>query len=269
MVIEYSDYRNILVQFDDEFKHTTTTDGFSLRDGRLKNPYARLLFGVGYHGVGEYKSKYGATSEGYANLTVYQAWVNMLSRCYNQDYINRAAYDGCQVNSDWHCYQTFAEWYINELKYTGWKGRNYLDKDILGDGTVYSKDTCCIVPMSINANITSTTSGKYPRGVIKSGDGFRVAFKTENKPPKFRTEQEAHEEYLRLKHEKIRSLADEYKDYLNPVVYDRLKTKDFTEHLLRKHDKTDKIANLVFENIVDFLTCLKSPKALSDNQIAS
>ena len=28
VVIEYSDYRNILVQFDDEFKHTTTTDGF-------------------------------------------------------------------------------------------------------------------------------------------------------------------------------------------------------------------------------------------------
>lgn len=269
VVIEYNDSNRILVQFDDEFKHTTITDGFSLRRGILKNPYARLLFGVGYHGIGEYKSKYGPTSEGHANLPVYQAWTNMLSRCYNPDYNHRISYDGCSVHPDWHCYQAFAEWYINELKYTGWEGRNYLDKDILGDGTLYSKDTCCLVPMLINVSITSTQSGKYARGVIKSGDGFRVAFKTENKLPKFRTEQEAHEEYLRLKHEKIRSLANEYKDYLNPVVYDRLKTKDFTEHLLRKHDKTDKIANLVFEKIVDFLTCSKAQKVLSDTQITS
>ena len=250
VVLGYNNYNNILVQFDDEFKHTVTTDSSSLRCGGLKNPYARLLFGIGYHGVGKYKSKLGLSSEGHQNLPEYQAWINMLSRCYNPDYNCRTSYDGCSVHPDWYRYQAFAEWYTNELKYTGWEGRNYLDKDILGDGTLYSKDTCCIVPMSINANITSTTSGKYARGTIKSGDGFRVAFKTESKLPKFSTEQEAHEEYLRLKHEKIRSLADEYKDYLNPIVYDRLKTKDFTEHLLRKHGKTDKIANLVFETIV-------------------
>ena len=79
VVIEYSDSRSILVQFDDEFKHTTTTDGFSLRDGRLKNPYARLLFGIGYHGIWKYKSKLGLSSEGHQNLTEYQAWTKVLS----------------------------------------------------------------------------------------------------------------------------------------------------------------------------------------------
>lgn len=259
VVIEYNDSNRILVQFDDEFKHTTITDGFSLRRGILKNPYARLLFGVGYHGIGEYKSKYGPTSEGHANLPVYQAWTNMLSRCYNPDYNHRISYDGCSVHPDWHCYQAFAEWYINELKYTGWEGRNYLDKDILGDGTLYSKDTCCLVPMLINVSITSTQSGKYARGTIKSGNGFITAFKTEDKPIKFNTEQEAHGEYLKLKHERLRSLAEEYKDYLNPIVYKTLKTKDFTKHLLRKHDKA---ANLVFDKIVDFLIC---SKVLSNN----
>ena len=62
-------------------------------------------------------------------------------------------YENSTVHEDWHCFQTFAEWYYKELSDLKWNGKSYLDKDVLGDGRIYSERFCCIVPFAIHTII--------------------------------------------------------------------------------------------------------------------
>ena len=228
VVVEYLNYEKITVEFCDEHKYRVIKGGDCVKSGNIKNPYAPLLFGVGYHGVGPHKSKAGSTKKGFASLPAYSAWTNMLSRCYDKNYLDPHLYENSEVHPDWHCFQTFADWYYDKLKIAEWEGRKCLDKDILGDGTIYSPETCCLVPASINRSISKLHGGKYLPGVLKSSNGLYgvvpgYGFDKTN----FETELEAHLAFLVAKQKKIIDLANKYKSWLNPRVYDMLCTKDF------------------------------------------
>lgn len=96
-----------------------------------------------------YKSVRGVACIGYGKYTDTQAvsyikWQSMLKRCYST--LNKASfYKGVTVCEDWLNYQNFAAWMENTYV-DGWE----LDKDLLGDGTLYSKDNCCFLPKSLN-----------------------------------------------------------------------------------------------------------------------
>lgn len=228
IVVEYKNSEDILVEFCDRFKYRVRVVHSQIRKGTIKNPYAPKLFGVGYHGIGTHKSKLGCSRDGFASLPAYSAWTNMLSRCYDKNYINPEFYENTIVHEDWHCFQTFADWYTNELKYTGWNGRNYLDKDVLGDGSIYSEHTCCILPAAINSAITKKPRGKLLQGIRISSNGlYRVVPGYVNSNNRFNSEGAAHFAYLDVKNKEMLSIIESYKDFLNPKVYDALLKKDY------------------------------------------
>lgn len=104
----------------------------------------KLVYGVGIHDEGEYK-----ITENGAPTKAYQAWRNMIERCYSSDYHKRhPTYIGCAVHPDWFSFQSFAEWYyLNHPT-----GNDYhLDKDlkVLGNRT-YSPGTCLFVSQVVN-----------------------------------------------------------------------------------------------------------------------
>ena len=79
----------------------------------------------------------------------YQKWVNMLTRCYCEKYKSRfPTYEQTHVAKEWLDYKNFKVWFDNyEYKEEGWE----LDKDLLtGCSTIYSPESCTLVPKDIN-----------------------------------------------------------------------------------------------------------------------
>lgn len=104
--------------------------------------------------------------------TPYKRWLNMIQRCYRGE---KVAYDGCTVCLKWHDYQEFAAWFT-EQPYAC-ESDAELDKDILDRlNTVYSPESCSVVPKVINQVFRNTRSrrGRLPLGVsvAPGGNGF-------------------------------------------------------------------------------------------------
>jgi hypothetical protein len=114
----------------------------------LKNPLRRTFCNVGYMGCGEYPNRNKKV-----HLKAYSSWVGMLARCYSKNSLKtNPTYKNTFVCDEWHNFQNFAEWYIKN--YREFKDSTAaLDKDLLGDSTLYSPKTCCIIPKELNSFI--------------------------------------------------------------------------------------------------------------------
>lgn len=90
----------------------------------------------------------------------YRIWCSMIHRCYSKN--RPRTYINCRVCVDWLRFSVFKRW----VERQDWKGKE-LDKDILGDGTLYSPKTCCFVEHWLNSlfNDCRKVKGKYPTGV--------------------------------------------------------------------------------------------------------
>jgi len=81
--------------------------------------------------------------------SLYRAWRNMIKRCYEKKNKSYSYYGGrgVIVCDEWkNNYQKFLDWALAN----GYKEGLQLDKDIVGDGLLYSPETCCWVTKKIN-----------------------------------------------------------------------------------------------------------------------
>ena len=140
---------------------------------------SKLIHGVGYNS----KTKY-PTSENGRISTAYSQWHGMIERCYD---IKRSkknkSYIDCDVSSEWHDFQNFAEWFYNQ----DYNDMGYeLDKDLLAKGNrVYGPENCRLVPRELNILLLNRQShrGAYPQGVDfnKASGKFRARVKNNGK----------------------------------------------------------------------------------------
>lgn len=77
----------------------------------------------------------------------YRVWTSMLTRCYGKRKIE--SYTRCEVFEGWLKFSDFRAW----MEKQNWDG-NHLDKDLLGDGLLYSPQTCCFIPSAVNVFMT-------------------------------------------------------------------------------------------------------------------
>lgn len=144
-IIGYRNNKSVDIQFEDGSKVYDKTYE-SVKKGWVKNPNTRSVVGVGYMGIGKYKSR----TNGKHNKD-YVCWKSMLERCYSEKLHKRKpTYQDCYVCQEWHNFQNFADWFSKNYSYETmhkWQ----LDKDIIVPGNrVYGPDTCCFVPNDIN-----------------------------------------------------------------------------------------------------------------------
>lgn len=101
----------------------------------------------------------------------YVVWSSMLFRCYSAYELNRKpTYKDCHVCKEWLLFSNFKAW----MEAQDWEGRQ-LDKDILGDGKLYSPGTCCFVPQWLNSLFHPCTSKcGLPIGVSRAGSKFKA-----------------------------------------------------------------------------------------------
>lgn len=201
------------------------------KNGSVRCPYEKRVFGVGYIGEGDYK-----TRENGKTTRVYQTWNNMLIRCYDEKYQEkRPTYKNCFVNEEWHNFQNFAKWYEeNYYKVDG--ERMHLDKDILCKGNrVYSPEICIFVPQTINSLFTKcdNSRGESIIGVsyYKRYNMYQVhcsllnpkTGKSKNKTlGYYNTQQKAFEVYKYHKEKNIKEVADYYKGLIPQKLYNGL-----------------------------------------------
>lgn len=174
VIVEYNKCNDIVVEFQDDHKakiHTTYTN---FKRSQVRNPYDKTVYDVGYLGEGKYKVYIDQDHL----EPVYNVWRTLLGRCCTEKHREQfPAYADCTVCEEWLCYQNFAEWWNKNMYHVGTE-RMHLDKDILvSENTIYSPETCLIVPQSINElfhvsgrktvdtdlpyTIRRTTKGKY------------------------------------------------------------------------------------------------------------
>ena len=126
------------------------------------------------HGVGINDSDYTTNIRKNNKLIwrcpFYDKWQSMLKRCYSPKWHKRfPSYIGCSVCPEWRYFSKFRLWMEGQK----WEGMD-LDKDILVKGNqVYSPDTCCFIPGTINYLFGSGRKKKnnLPEGVKLSSNG--------------------------------------------------------------------------------------------------
>ena len=212
MIVEYNSSTDIIVEFQDEYKHKVKTQYSNFKRGSIKNPYDRIIYDVGYIGVGKYKLN---------NRKMYNTWHGMLERCYNPYIMNKfPTYKDCIVESYFHNLQNFGDWY-DENYYEIKNETMCLDKDILFKGNkIYERNKCIFVPQRINKLFTKSnkTRGDLPIGVSIDSTGCYIAtcYTQQNNQPKtqylgrFNNPIEAFNAYKNFKEKYIKYVADLY-----------------------------------------------------------
>lgn len=230
VIVEYRTNKDIDVYFPEydctvknrEYKH--------FKNGKIKCPYERTLYEIGYIGEGKYK-----TTENGKNTRIYKTWKNMLRRCYSEKEHKRSpTYIDCTVCEEWHNFQNFAEWYENNY-YEIEGERMELDKDILvKHNKIYSPETCVFVTEKINTLFTKRQNdrGESAIGTFRlENEKYRVYCnlinpKTgESKQEYLRiceTQEKAFEVYKYYKEKNIKQIADYYKEQIPINLYNAL-----------------------------------------------
>lgn len=237
-IIDRINSEQFCIEFQDNFKFCGIYGKSSIIRGYITNPYTPTIFGVGYFGEGRFKSKTNSTidSNSKRNTKEYNAWINMLQRCYYDKYICRVqgykSYDTVTVCDAWHNFQTFAEWYsprLERLQKLGEK-RYHLDKDILAynkEQKLYSPDTCCVIPMRLNNLVINCNLLEYNPIVIKHLESWSTTVsigKSSIHLHKFKTENEAIVAGQDLKKAYAKSLISEYSEVIDLDVITNLCT---------------------------------------------
>lgn len=170
IIVDYRNNMDIDIYFPEYDWTAKGVQYVTFKNGKIKCPYERSVYRVGYLGKGEYKA-----SKNGKNTRVYKTWSCMLKRCYDEKlHEKEPTYINCEVCEEWHNFQNFAKWYY-ENYYEVESERMHLDKDILvKHNKIYSSETCVFVPQTINSLFlkcdrsrgesvigTSPANGKY------------------------------------------------------------------------------------------------------------
>lgn len=131
----------------------------AIKRGRVRDPMARSVYGVGYIG-----DRYA--TKGYKDI--YKRWGNMLGRCYLKTHASYQGYGakGVHVDQEWHDFRNYRDWFLERTSELCSADMEFeVDKDLKG-GMLYSPDTCVILPEYLNSAIIvltgKTTNNPYP-----------------------------------------------------------------------------------------------------------
>ena len=230
VIIKYNRNNDLWIEFQDEYKTIKNVEYRSCVNGQVKNPYHPSIYGVGYFGVGDYKSR-----ENGKKTKEYAEWYDMIKRGYDEEFKNkRPTYKDVIIDEYFHNFQNYCKW--REQNYYEIEGeRMHLDKDILcKDNKIYSPDKCIFVPERINSLFIRSDAirGDCPVGVCYSKRDDKYVAQCSIKPKEgtriskylgsYETTEQAFQAYKTFKEQYIKEVADEYKNKIPQRLYDAM-----------------------------------------------
>lgn len=217
VVIDYESSLKIKIQFEDG--NTAYCRGGDLLNGEVNNPFHKTVCGVGFIGVGPH-------TKGRSKIALTK-WHSMMTRCYSSEYHkDKPTYKDKSVDEQWHNFQEFAEWCSWQVGFSqNWQ----LDKDIVQKGNkVYCPDYCVFLPNEINCtvNLQTANRGNCLVGVTQIPSGkYRAQWQEDGRQQYskvFTDEVDCFEFYKYNKERVVKTLADKWKDQLDPRSYHAL-----------------------------------------------
>lgn len=201
------------VKFLDGTDYMTKSTLQNFRERKIQNPLHKSAYGVGYLGIGQHR-----TSSADRNLSIeYDLWRAMIKRCYSLNAKDRypAYYGICTVCEEWHNFQIFAEWYNKNIYYVP-NERMHIDKDVIEESnTVYSPETCIILPQKINMIfVKRQNKQQLPSGISRLKSNLYIATYIHKKLGVFNTLEEAIIAHDIEKQKHLRELTIKYGDLL-------------------------------------------------------
>lgn len=179
-IVEYNNYHDIIVEFQDEHKAKVHTQYNNFKRGQVKNPYYPSIFNVGIIG-NKYPINTKDANNKFIKLKEYNTWIGILERCYSEKYrSSHSTYKDVIVCNEWLFYENFYEWLHSQENFDKWLNEKKwdIDKDILVKGNnIYSPDTCCLVPQNVNVLFTKCDKSRnalLPIGVYRHNEKFRA-----------------------------------------------------------------------------------------------
>lgn len=175
----------------------------NLVSGRFSSVNSPNKYG-GYIGNGVYKT---------SHKRVYNAWYKTLEYAF---------LSGRKVPQDWYDFQRFAAWYVSCTIHlnSDWKMNYSL---LLGRDCTVSADSACLLPTEVAKAIRVN---KINRITKKIGNSFVISDCVNLELAKnisFVSEEAAISMYCRLKEDRVKTLAEQYKQQLPDHVYQALK----------------------------------------------
>lgn len=144
---------------DHGFEHTVKTS--NLYNGKVLNPYAPVVRGLGFVGAGLYSPK--------THKREHSVWSSMYMRSYDESYLEwKPSYSEATVDEHFYNFQNFAAWCQTQKGF--FEPGYHLDKDLLSKGNkIYSPNFCRFVPAYVNTVLSAsgTIRGEWPLGVHK------------------------------------------------------------------------------------------------------
>lgn len=224
-VIEYFNATNVTIRDLDNNCIIKNVEIGALKNGRIRSPYDKVVYGIGYYGEGNYKAKINGKFTKH-----YITWSAMMQRCYSKSK-ERQTYEDCTVCEEWHNFQNFAKWY-DENYYEIEGEKMCLDKDILFKGNkIYSPNTCIFVSNRINCLFVkcNKSRGVCPIGVsyLKKLNKYSADCNTTNDMKRihigvYNTQEEAFNRYKQFKEKTIKEVAEQYKDRIPQKLYNAM-----------------------------------------------
>lgn len=214
---------DIDVEFLDEHHYIKRNSTMSnWKNGCIKNPYDKSIFGIGYIGDGKYMTQVDGKKQ-----LVYQVWVSMIERCCVEEKRDKhKAYEKSELCLEWHNYQNFAEWFENNSYDIG-NERLHLDKDIMYKGnTIYSPYHCILVPQIINEQFKSHSGREkkidtdLPYTIRRTATGYSATYRGKTLGI-YKTVDECISVYLSKKKEYLNELVDRYDtmpNYIKEII---------------------------------------------------
>ena len=171
---------------------------------------------------------------------IYQIWYKMIK----QESYTKFPYTDITVCKDWHDYFVFEDWYKNNV-YTIPGEKVVLKKDLLVfDNNEYSPEMCVFAPYKIIGALRTKYNSKSIKEYVDNDDGHLisdigisyqpnresglhyVAYCQYNGKNTYLGRADNPQElvpfYKAVKEYEVRRIADEYKDYIPDVLYDRM-----------------------------------------------
>jgi hypothetical protein len=157
-----------------ETGYTFESEYGNLKKGNFKDYYRPSVYGVGISKTGAKKSP------------LYKTWSHMLERCYSQkcDAFKYYGGKGVRVCDEWLIFTNFekdAKELVNYDKFlesikVGTRNYYSLDKDILGNGMIYSKSSC----MFANQYEQMQAQDRVKRVKCISPDGTEIIYNSKH-----------------------------------------------------------------------------------------
>ena len=234
-VVHIENSQKIWVQFLDT-GYIRTCRASSLKSGNVKDPYRKLDI-AGFVGEGKFSWS--------THKNIYQAWRNMLRRCYDPKSERYSCYGGRGVTvcESWHNFQNFCSWWISELKVIPAQLHHQLeiDKDYLKQSSSsYNPESCKLIPKELNKFLSqSALSGIVPNW--REGNSYRIRG-YDGKSKNFKNPRDAETYWRHQISIKAKGLRDKYQhiDYLTDIIN---KLEDFIQY--------DKVEADTYEQILD------------------